>query len=169
MHFEIEQRFAAPLVDVEAAFLDPALLAPVAQLSPLGRPELLEQFDDGDSIRRRVRYQFTGHLSGAARAILDPHRLTWVEVSTLDRATHVTVIEIVPDHYPDRLHCAARVTLDEHDGITHRVLEGDLRVTVALVGSRVEHAIVGGLRTHAAAEEQVVQRWLDDHVAPSGP
>lgn len=169
MHFEIEQRFAAPLVDVEAAFLDPALLAPIAELSPLGRPELLEQVDDGATVRRRVRYQFTGHLSGAARAILDPHRLTWVEVSTLDRATHTTLIEIVPDHYPDRLQCAAAATLDEQDGVTHRVLEGDLRVTVALVGGRVEHAIVDGLRTHAAAEEQVVQRWLDEHVAPGGP
>jgi peptidyl-tRNA hydrolase len=44
-------------------------------------------------------------------------------------------------------------------------MEGDLRVTAAFVASRVEHAILAGLRTHAAAEEQVVQRWLDDHAA----
>ena len=166
MHFEIEQRFPAPAVDVEAAFTDPALLEPIAELSPLGRPELLEQVDDGTIVRRRVRYAFTGHLSAGARAVVDPHRLTWVAVSVLDRVTHRTEVEIVPDHYPDRLHCTAAVTLHEQGGVTRRVMKGDLRVTVAFVGPRVEHAIVSGLRRHATAEEQVVQRWLDDHGAP---
>lgn len=168
MHFEIEQRFSAPVVDVEAAFCEPSLLEPIAELSPLGRPELIEQVDDGRAVRRQVRYAFTGHLSGAARVVVDPHRLTWVEVSVLDRATHQTQIEIVPDHYPDRLRCSATVTLHEHEGVTRRLTEGDLRVTVAFVGSRVEHAIVSGLRRHAAAEEQVVQGWLDDR-ADCGP
>lgn len=165
MHFEIAQRFSAPVGDVEAAFLDPSLLEPIAALSPLGRPELLEQVDDGATVRRRVRYRFTGHLSGPARAILDPRRLTWVEASTLDRATHRSRIEILADHYPDRLRCAATVTLAQDAGGTRRAMEGDLRVTAAFVASRVEHAILAGLRTHAAAEEQVVQRWLDDHAA----
>lgn len=169
MRFEIEQRFSAPLIDVEAAFYDPALLEPIAALSPLGRPELLEQVENGPTVRRRIRYAFTGHLSGAARAVVDPHRLTWVEVSVLDRTTHRTEIEIVPDHYRDRLHCAATVTMHEQDGVTRRVTQGDLRVTVAFVGARVEHAIVAGLRKHAAAEEQVVQGWLDDRAAAGGP
>jgi hypothetical protein len=116
-----------------------------------------------------VRYAFTGHLSGAARAILDPRRLTWIEVSVLDRATHRTEIRVVPDHYADRLHCTATATVQEQDGVTRRIVEGDLRVTVALVGSRVEHAIVAGLRKHAEAEEHVVQRWLDDRVGGRGP
>jgi len=41
------------------------------------------------------------------------------------------------------------------------VLQGDLRVRVPLVGSKVERAIVSGLRDHAIAEAQVVQAWLD--------
>ena len=165
MHFELEQQFAAPLAAVEDAFTDPALMEEVAQVARVGRPELLERVDEGDTVRQRVRHTFTGHLSGAARTILDPARLTWVENSVLDRRTHRSNFEIVPDHYPDRLRCAGTVTLDERDGVTHRRTEADLRVTVPLVGHRVEQAIVAGLREHAEAEAEVVQRHLDEPAA----
>ena len=112
-------------------------------------------------LRQRIRHVFTGHLSAAARAILDPARLTWVDDSVLDRRTHRSRFEIVPDHYPDRLHCTGTVTLDEREGVTRRRTEADLRVTVPLVGHWVEQAIVAGLRDHAEAEEEVVQHWLD--------
>lgn len=77
MQFRLEQRFSAPVEAVEAAFLDPRLLAELATLPQLGRPELL------------------------------------------------------------------------------------LRVRFPLVGGTVERAIVAGLRDHPAAEERVVQAWLD--------
>ncbi|MDQ4096743.1 MAG: DUF2505 domain-containing protein [Actinomycetota bacterium] len=165
MHFQLEQRFAAPLVDVEAALTNPHLLELVAAASSVGRPELLELIDEGDIVRQKVRYAFTGHLSVAARAVVDPARLTWVDESVHDRRTHRSEFVILPDHYPDRLQCHGTVTLAEVDGVTRRLTDADLRVTVRFLGGRVEQAIVSGLRQHAATEEQVVQRWLDQHAA----
>jgi len=161
MRFSLEQRFTAPLDAVEAAFVDPAMLAELATLPQLGRPELLAQVDDGHTVHQEVRYAFVGELAPAVTKVVDPTRLTWVELSELDRRTHRTTFRIDPDHYADRLSCAGMVTLKQGSHGTRRVVEGDLRVRVPLVGSRVERAIVSGLRDHASAEAQVVQAWLD--------
>jgi hypothetical protein len=93
--------------------------------------------------------------------VVDPHRLTWVEDSELDRATHRTVFTIRPDHYPDRLSCSGTVTLDAVNGGTRRTVDGDLTVRFPLVGAKVERAIVSGLHDHASVETGIVQAWLD--------
>ncbi len=157
VRFRLEQRFAAPLLAVEEAFVELELLAHLGELPDLGRPQLLEQFSDDGTVRQRVRYKFQGQLSSAVTSVIDPDRLTWVEESTLDRATHTTDFVIRPDHYPDRLRCSGTVTLDEDEdeGATTRLTEGDLRVRAMLVAGRVERAIIAGLHDHAAA-----QAWL---------
>jgi hypothetical protein len=145
---------------VEAAFLDPAVLSELAALPDVGRPELLKSGVDGDVVTRDVRYEFTGQLPPAAKRVVDPSRLTWVEHSEYDRRAHRGVLRIRPDHYADRLTCSATVTLDAAGAGCLRVIEGDLRVRFPLVGSKVERAIVSGLREHAAAEATVVQGRL---------
>ena len=161
MRFKVEQRFQAPVDDVEAAFLDPDLLARLDGLPSLGRPELLDQSELGDTVRQRVRYRFTGRLSPAVTAVVDPARLTWVQESVLDRRTHRADIEIVPDHYPDRLRCSGTISLrDLNGGGCLRVTAGELVVRFPVVGARVEWAIVSGLQQHAAAEVAIVEPWL---------
>ena len=161
MRFRLEQRFTAPVEVVEAAFLDPALLAELATLPQLGRPELLSSSVDGDVVTREVRHAFAGRLSPAVTRVVDPDRLTWVEHSEFDRRTHRGVLRVRPDHYADRFTCAATVALDPAGAGSRRVVEGDLSVRFPLVGTAVERAIVAGLRDHAAAEEGVVQARLD--------
>lgn len=161
MRFRIEQRFAGPLDQVESVFVDPAFYAAMAGLPKVGGAELLDQQIDGDRVHQRVRYRFTGDLSSAARAVINPERLTWVEVSTLDRATHRTTWRIEPDHYPDRITCAGTFALaDAGDRTTVRTTEADLKVHLALLGGRVEQAIVSGLREHADLETALIDDWM---------
>jgi hypothetical protein len=160
VRFRIEQRFAAPLESVEAAYLDPAFLEALARLPKLGRPRLLDQTEDGDLVHRRVHYEFVGDLSAAVTAVVDPDKLTWIEESTLDRRTHRTSFRIVPDHYGKRLACSGSFALLSEGSATRRVTEGDVDVRFALVGGRVERAIVSGLREHAELEEDVMAEWL---------
>lgn len=161
MRFRLEQQFSAPLPAVEAAFVDPALLAELASTPHLGRPELVALVDDGDTVRRQVRYAFTGQLSPAVTAVVDPRRLTWVEHSELDRRTHRCVFRIDPDHYADRLRCSGSIGLEVDGGGTRRVTEGDLVVRFPFVAAKAERAIIAGLRDHAVAEARVVQGWLE--------
>jgi hypothetical protein len=160
VRFRIQQRFDAPVERVEAALLDTTFLERLAGLPRLGRPELLDRQEDGDTVHRRVRYAFTGHLSSAVTAVVDPAKLTWVEDSTTDRRTHRTSFRIVPDHYGDRLQASGTSTLQPDGTATRRTVEGDLRVRFPLVGSKVERAIVSGLEEHAAAEAAAMKEWL---------
>lgn len=161
MRFRLEQRFRAPLREVEYAFVDPAFLARMSELPTLGRPQLLDQDVEVDVVRQRVRYAFVGELSPSVRAVVDPARLTWVEESSLDRRTHRTEWRVVPDHYANLLRCSGTFRL-EADGAerTRRVTEAEVRVRFPLVGSKVERAIVSGLAEHAVLEEQAVADWL---------
>ncbi len=170
MHFRIEQRFPAPMQEVQEALVDPAFLERLGQLPKLGRPELLGQEAHGDELRQWVRYRFTGEVSGAVRRVVDPARLTWVEELTLDRRTGRTVWRIRPDHYANLLRGEGTFELrpDGERG-TLRIAEAEIKVSVPLVGGRVESAIVSGLREHAQLEEQVLAAWLTSRQDPGPP
>ena len=65
-------------------------------------------------VRIEVRYKFTGSLSSAVRAIVDPAKLSWVtrtEICTGERAA--ASFTVLPDHYPDRLDCSGTFRFTE--------------------------------------------------------
>jgi Protein of unknown function (DUF2505) len=158
--FRIEQRIAAPLGAVEAALLDREFVAATADLPKLGAPELLELDRDGDRAHQRIRYQFTAELSGAVTRVVDPKKLTWIDDARYDLTTHTSRHRILPDNYADRLQATYDVALEPLGHSTRRVATGELTVHVPLVGGRVERAIVSGLEEHAAAEAELLGRWV---------
>lgn len=164
MRFTIEQTFAGPLERVEAALVDPAFLERLSTLPKLGRPTLVHRVEAGDLVHQWVKYAFTGEVNSAVRRVVDPGRLTWVEESTLDRRTHRTTWRIVPDHYKNLLRSAGEFRLSPDPAApaerTIRTTEAELKVSVPLVGGKVEQAIVSGLRDHASLEEEVLDGWL---------
>jgi hypothetical protein len=161
VRFRVEQHFDGPLAAVEDTLVDPAFIERLGALPKLGGATLLDRAEEDGIVRQSVRYQFMGDLNAAVRQVVDPQRLTWVEESTLDRATHRTTWEIVPDHYGSLLRCSGTFQLEPIDDThTRRVADADVRVSVPIVGSKVERAIVSGLEEHADLEEDVVNEWL---------
>ena len=165
MRFELDQRVRAPLEAVQAAFIDPAFLAELGALPKLGRLELLEQEERAGLVWQRVRYAFAGELSSAVRAVISPDRLTWIEESALDPATHVTTFTILPDHYAKLLEASGTITLSTdgaREAATLRETIGDLVVHMPFVGRKVETAIVSGLMEHARLAAEAAERWTTD-------
>jgi hypothetical protein len=163
VRFTLDQTLPAGVADVLDAFTDPGFLESLAELPKLGSPELLDQQRDGDQVLQRVRYRFSGDLSPAVRRVLDPERLTWIDVRTYDLAAATASFRIVPDHYEGRLRCegSERFTpADAAGDTTTRHVEADLTVRWPLVGGVVERAIVSGLREHLGDEALLVSRWL---------
>jgi len=161
MRFSIEQRFAADVDAVARAYADPDLYTALVGLPKLSEPEVVGHEVDGDTVMLQVRYRFGGELSAAARAVIDPARLTWVERSTHDLADHSTTFTMVPDHYGDRFRCHGSYRFDAVDGGCRRRGEGDLRVKALLVGGAVEGAIVSGLQEHLVDEVPVVEAFVN--------
>jgi hypothetical protein len=161
MHFELVQRLHGPLDVIEAVFVNPEFLTELGSLHKLGSPVLLDQQEQGQKVRQRVRYRFVGELSPVVTKVIDPSRLTWVEDTTLDRSTHRTSWQILPDNYANLLSASGEITLTPGDGdTTVRRVTGDVNVRVPLVGRKAEAAIVSGLREHASAEADAVHRWV---------
>lgn len=162
MRFSIEQRFAADVDAVARAYADPALYAALVGLPKLTQPEVVGHEVDGDTVVLQVRYRFGGELSPAARAVIDPARLTWVERSTHDLADHSTTFTMVPDHYGDRFRCQGSYRFDPVESGCRRRGEGDVRVKALLVAGAVEGAIVSGLKEHLVDEVPVVEAFVND-------
>ena len=161
MHFELEQRINGPADAVAAAFIDPAYYELLDTLPKLGRPEVLTHDIEGSTAHLRIRYRFTGHLSSAVRAAVDPAKLSWVEDTHHDLSAGRARFTMVADHYADRFQCTGTYRFEAIDATTtKRICSGDLRIRMPLVGHRVEVAIVSGLREHLEAETALVERFL---------
>jgi len=163
MRFQLEQRIAAPVDAVVTAFVDPAFYETLEALPNLGRPELLSREERGPVIRMRVRYRFTGHLSAAVRAAIDPKKLTWVEEADHDLAARHVSFRMIADHYADRFRSSGTYRFaPAGDDATVRNCTGDVEIRMPLVGRRVENAIVSGLREHLGSETDLVERFIAD-------
>ena len=160
MRFHLEQNLPGSRDDVVAAFVDPAFYASIASLPKLEPPQLLEQEVDGTTVRQRIRYRFTGHVSGAVTRVIDPQKMVWVDESVYDLARHRTEFRIVPDHYGSKLTCGGTAVFEADGGRTRRIIDGDLKVHVPLVNRPVERAIISGLEEHLTGEAQLMGEWL---------
>ena len=164
MRFQLQQRIAAPVDAVVAAFVDPGFYESLEALPNLAQPELLSREEKGTIVRMRVRYRFTGHLSSAVKAAIDPKRLTWVEEADHDLAAHRVTFRMIADHYADRFKSSGTYRFDPAgDAATTRNCTGDIEIRMPLVGRRVENAIISGLREHVESEAELVERWIAGH------
>ncbi len=169
MRFQNHQEIAGPIEVVARLYTDPRLYEVLGELPKLGKPEVLERRQEGQVVHLAVRFRFTGDLSPAVTAVIDPAKLTWVEESVHDLTNRTVTFRMKPDHYADRLRSSGSVRYESGgDGMTRRVTDGDLAVKVPLLmgggrtGGIVESAIVSGLREHLAAEVEVVERLLSE-------
>ena len=160
MRFRISTRYDAQPDAVARAYADPALYEAFAGLPRADRPEVLEHRVDGDTAVLRVRWRFSGTLSPAARAVIDPERLSWVEESSHDLARRRVSYRMVPDHYRDRFSCTGEYRFEADGDGSVRVVEGDLRVKAPIVGRTVERAIVSGLEEQLASEGPIVEAFV---------
>lgn len=161
MRFELEQTLPGTVDAVLAAFTDPGFLASLGELAKVGEPEVLDQHRDGDTVRQRVRYRFTGDLSAAVTAVVDRRKLVWVDEHVYDLARATATFRIVPEHYADRLRCGGSECFGESGAAaTTRHLEAELTVRWPVVGGMVERAIVSGLQEHLAEEARLLAAWM---------
>lgn len=160
MRFSLQQSYAADPDVVAAAYADPSLYATFADLPRAGRPEVLHHEIDDDTVHIDIRWSFTANLSSAARAVIDPARLSWVERSAHRLADRVVTFRMLPDHYADRFRCDGSSTFVAEGSGTVRRSQGELRVKAPLVARAVEGAIVDGLSEQLQAEVALVERFI---------
>jgi hypothetical protein len=165
VQFEIVQPIASGKEAVVGAVVDPRLYDSIGPTKGLTPPTVLDRREDGDFVRLRIRYGFDGNLSRAARAVLDPEKMTWVVELKVDPEKFRAKFRMLPDHYPDRIECRGSYRFDGDDKRTEQIMKGDLVVHAPLVAAVVERSIVSGFRDHIAEEAVAIENFL----GASGP
>lgn len=160
MRFTVEQRFGTGADETARAFTEPELYAGFAALPKVSVPDVLACDRDGDLVRLRIRYRFAGQLSSAARAVIDPSKLTWVDESVHDLAARRVRFTLRPDHYGDRFRGSGDYRIEPVGDGCRRHATIDVEVSARFVGGAVERAIASGLREHLADETEVVEAYL---------
>jgi hypothetical protein len=169
MRFTITQRFtSATPRQVVGAYIDPDLYPTFEGLTRVGTPEVVARTSDDHQVSLTLRMRFIADLNAAARAVVDPAKLTWLQQEEYDLDRLEASVVFHPENYADRFSSSGGYAFaaDPDDAsATIRTISGDLRIRMMLVGGQVENAVVSGLREHFAEEQPLVQRWLDQHRA----
>jgi hypothetical protein len=155
MRFSIDQNVAvAPEVAI-AAYGNPAFYEGRPERDNISVLEVVRHEDTGARVLIEVRFKFSGSVSSAVRAIVDPHKMVWITRTEILVDEQRTTWKVLPDHYPDRLTSQGTYQFTPGPGGSDSTLvkvEGDLKVHVPIVGRTVERVIVSGLRSYIGAE-----------------
>ncbi len=146
------------------AYTDPALYATFEGLTKVGTPEVVSREADRDTVALTLRMRFIAELNAAARRVIDPAKVSWLQDEQYDLSALSASVVFKPENYADRFSSSGGYAFaadPTEPSATIRTISGDLRVRVLLVGGQVEGALVSGLREHFAEEQPLVQRWLD--------
>ena len=162
MKFAVRQAVAVPPARAIAAYGSPAFYEGRAARDDIAVREVVRHDATDDRILLEVRFAFTGSVSPAVRAVVDPGKMSWITRTEIllseDRSSWV----VLPDHYPDRLSASGAYRFEEGDndpGACDVEVEGDLKVRVPIVGRSVERVIVGDLRAYIADEVIGIADW----------
>jgi hypothetical protein len=155
VRFTVDQNVdVSPDVAV-AAYGNPAFYEGRVPQDNISVIEVVRHEDTGARVLIEVRFKFSGGVSSAVRAVIDPNKMSWVTRTTVHVDERRTKFEVLPDYYPDRLKCNGTFRFHEgHVGPDSAIIniEGELKVKVPFVGGTVERVIVSGLRTYIAHE-----------------
>ncbi len=155
MKIAIRQAVAVPPARAVAAYGTPAFYVGRPGRDDIAMVEVVRHDDLGERVLIEVRFAFTGSVSPAVRAVIDPAKMSWVTRTEVRPAEARTSWVVLPDHYSDRLSAGGSYRFEEGDDgpdstIVH--VEGDLKVRVPIVGRSVERVIVTDLRRYIRDE-----------------
>lgn len=156
MQFSFRQAIEVDVEQALSALANESYYAGLEDLGPLGSPSVVS-VERGASTVVSVRWRFEADLPSAARAALDPDRLTWVIRTTFTGPA--ATFEVLPDNYADLLRCSGAMAFTSQGAGCVQDVSGELKVRFPLVGGKVERVIAEGLEEHVAAEAKAIARF----------
>jgi len=136
-----------------------------AAMTTIVEAETLEYHDEGDRIRRRVRYLPLPMIKKVATKEVKPEWMEWVEESELDnKAAHVTYRNVpTTPGVAQRLENHGEMTFEAlGPNRTRRVISGELQVKVRFFGRLVEPLIKNYAGKILDDEAQPLMKFLKE-------
>lgn len=170
MRFELRHRILATIEEVERALFDDRYLDYLLKNhGVLLEVQLLEKKDEGDKVRRQVRYRPKPVIKAVGPKPVPPEWFAFVETSTWNKAKKELSFSNVPTTGAIKNLLANTGTLrlrDLGNGTTERVMEGDIKLNLpfllkplALIGEKIIQA--EGIKI-VEAEVPVLSKFIAD-------
>jgi Protein of unknown function (DUF2505) len=160
--FSVRQAVAVPPDRAMAAYGDPGFYEGRPARDDIEVRDVVRREATRDRVLLEVRFAFTGSVSPAVRAVVDPQKMSWITRTEFLLAEGRSSWTVLPDHYPDRLSASGTYRFEQGEagpGTCEVEVEGELKVRVPIVGRSVEKVIVGDLRTYIADEVVGIAGW----------
>lgn len=155
MQLSITHDIPAPLARVEAALLDPQLLARLpAFAAAIADARELARRVEGDLLTREALYA-AAFIPAPLVPLIPRAWATWIERTTWDRRAHAgnfTVLPQIPLALRRRVTCRGTYTLLPRGASTRRIVAGELRIDAPLVGRRAEAVLARVIDDQFAGE-----------------
>jgi hypothetical protein len=159
--FRIEHTFDADPDTVAKVMLDEDYQASLDGLGPLSERKVLEQKSlTNGTVQRRVRCVLDIDVSGAARKFIGDSDPAWIEHAIWHPGEMRWDWTIEPLAAQDLLKAAGQIELAPRDEGTLRTVLGEVKVSVPLVGGKVEGWIVDGLGRAYDEEARVLGKRI---------
>lgn len=121
---------------------------------------MLERREEGDTIRWKVRIMPKRDLPGFVQKIVGGD-LGYVEISTWSRKDNKIDVRVEPTLMKEKTKIHGIYTLTPiGPGRVRRVFEGDLSVSIPLVGGKIEGFIISDMEKSYQVAAQVTAEWL---------
>jgi hypothetical protein len=160
VHFEREHEFDGTVERVASIMSAPAFQTAL-DLPDLARPDVVAHEINGASRRLTLRYAYIGQLDPIAQKVVGGRKLTWVQDLRIDVSTGVGTLGFEADGVGGRADGTATVTITARgDASCRRVISGDFRIKIPLIGGKAEKAIVPGLARRLDVEADALATEL---------
>ena len=159
MKFTMTHVFDVERATMEKHLNDPELLEMAREIPNLKGRELVEYREEAKLRIWKFRNAALGEIPANARLYVKPEMLAWTEESTWDPDTHAFTWRTVPSHFSEILSAEGTWRLEEAGAKTRRVIDGELRVKLPVVGRVVEQFIIELVKANFTAEAEVQRRF----------
>ncbi|MCA9521632.1 MAG: DUF2505 family protein [Myxococcales bacterium] len=168
MKFEITHTFDADVETVLTAMYDPALHEFLTkEMTTINEIEQLEKNDEGSRVVRRVRYMPKPLIQKIGPKEIPPRWMEWVEESTLDRGAKTVTFQNRPttQKIANLLVNQGTMQFRSKGAKTERVLKGELKVKVFLLGKIAEKFIYNQASRILEEEARALNKFIQSRSA----
>jgi hypothetical protein len=106
----------------------------------------------------RVRVSPRKELPALAQKALGVARLSYVQEITANDDTMTTTWRVVPDVLPDKVRCGGTSRVVPAPGGCERIIEGEIKVSIPLVGGAVEKIVLEQIERSYERAAEVIRR-----------
>ena len=120
---------------------------------------ILSERKEGDVHHWRMRFEPDRELPGPVAKILGADKLVYEQETRLgpDRVLHW---EVIPAVAADKVSAKGTMHTAPHANGIERIVQGEIKVRVPLVGGRIEKAIVGNVTESYEKAAEATMKWL---------